>query len=1088
MAESSSDSDSFHRNRPSKRGPLRATHGRTRGAGVGDVTEKIHTLASTLQDTNRNLRHVDQMLGQYREHNSEQTEAMATLKERLEQSIDELRSQRMSRLSGARSASLSSLYASDLEGPTATGSQRFVPTSPLRDYVNSRDARPRRSRSASVRFIDDMNQTGQVHSLHQSLRDLSSEQLRLGDDLNREFSRRQRVEVETKKTLDHLSERLSDPQRQESVSERVERRLQELEKEMRLERQQVERRQDHLGQMSVQLQEALKKRDAKPEEIAESAKSKLIKSETEKSLLEQELDRSRRRLDQSEGSRETLLLQVEDLRSQLLRAEDDRLHLQHQVSQTSLHNKSRHESHEEERRLDAVLERSEREKRDLEKQILELRAQLNHSAVMSEVEELKRSMDRKDRERVQLTAHVEVLTSDLEKREKQQLRMLEQLKEIQARYESCEADRRRAELQSAELVQQAEDAAREGDQYVAELRQAEALRLESERKKEELKIKAQETIRQWRLKCKKLERDLENQGEAAGEQTERNNQLVKEKDELKSQLQAAMHQIENLRKELSDVLAKRAQQEEELHCRDVKIQESRTQKMELERELRETRDIISQLEADVQRHRELQHQLREDKDRLEEELSEVNHMRAKDNDRLLEMQETIKDLSALRVELTNRLAEEEKANKDLRKTISEVQKEQEFAQEELANASRQLKMERDIHQRELSDLRSGAQNTKSKQERNVQEMLGHFRQEREEMENHIKTLKAELIEDKNMIKSQRRQVEKMKVECDKLTDQMTQMEEEDVKLRRKYQLLKQDIEEKDKQISKGEDHLRMLEEAGLQLRDQLCRLETEQETILNLIGSEIDASCKVLSRDSAEKFKAISIAPGLQKDPHRWLAETKTKLQWICEEVKEREGKERKVRRHLQQSREQLKDLNINKDSERQALFEQITRKEQLLEDLHREKRDLLEKTRRQDDEMRALQDRVVDLEMSTRVALDHLESVPEKLSLLEDVKGLGESQQQREIIEERYSKYREIVSSLQQQLEDSKRRIQEYRAEKKNADAQSSRLGALSSSLRGQHSFLSSSLLSDSALSQKRVVPLDFDDSLGVTINGSKS
>lgn len=56
------------------------------------------------------------------------------------------------------------------------------------------------------------------------------------------------------------------------------------------------------------------------------------------------------------------------------------------------------------------------------------------------------------------------------------------------------------------------------------------------------------------------------------------------------------------------------------------------------------------------------------------------------------------------------------------------------------------------------------------------------------------------------------------------------------------------------------------------------------------------------------------------------------------------------------------------------------------------------------------------------------------------------------------------------------------------NADAQSSRLGALSSSLRGQHSFLSSSLLSDSALSQKRVVPLDFDDTLGVTINGSKS
>ncbi|NXA13980.1 CE128 protein, partial [Sapayoa aenigma] len=61
----------------------------------------------------------------------------------------------------------------------------------------------------------------------------------------------------------------------------------------------------------------------------------------------------------------------------------------------------------------------------------------------------------------------------------------------------------------------------------------------------------------------------------------------------------------------------------------------------------------------------------------------------------------------------------------------------------------------------------------------------------------------------------------------------------------------------------------------------------------------------------------------------------------------------------------------------------------------------------------------------STRVALDHLESVPEKLSLLEDLKNTGDSHCRREMIEERYMKYKEIVSSLQQQLEDSKQRVQ---------------------------------------------------------------
>ncbi|NXK02666.1 CE128 protein, partial [Herpetotheres cachinnans] len=63
----------------------------------------------------------------------------------------------------------------------------------------------------------------------------------------------------------------------------------------------------------------------------------------------------------------------------------------------------------------------------------------------------------------------------------------------------------------------------------------------------------------------------------------------------------------------------------------------------------------------------------------------------------------------------------------------------------------------------------------------------------------------------------------------------------------------------------------------------------------------------------------------------------------------------------------------------------------------------------------------------STRVALDHLESVPEKLNLLEDFKDIG-VRRISEMIEERYTKYKEIVSSLQQQLEDSKQRIQQFK------------------------------------------------------------
>ncbi|NWV32137.1 CE128 protein, partial [Grantiella picta] len=100
----------------------------------------------------------------------------------------------------------------------------------------------------------------------------------------------------------------------------------------------------------------------------------------------------------------------------------------------------------------------------------------------------------------------------------------------------------------------------------------------------------------------------------------------------------------------------------------------------------------------------------------------------------------------------------------------------------------------------------------------------------------------------------------------------------------------------------------------------------------------------------------------------------------------------------------------------------------------------------------------------STRVALDHLESVPEKLSLLEDSKDTG-SHYRREMIEERYMKYKDIVSSLQQQLEDSKQRVQQVKVcgVKMDAEISDIEVAAHSSSWRTQNSFLCRSLLSNS-------------------------
>ncbi|KAM6358369.1 centrosomal protein of 128 kDa isoform 2-T8 [Alca torda] len=1090
MADSSSDSDNFLRGRIGRRPPLRASHNRARNYGAEEVTEKIHTLASTLQDTNRNLRHVDHLLGQYREYNKEQTEAIATLKETLEQSIGQLRGQQLTRNTGMRSASLSSLYPSDLDAEGVSGNRHFLPTSPLRDYGDSQGNKHRRSRSASVRFVNEADNLDQLHSFHQSLRDLSSEQVRLGDDISRELSRRNRTDAELRKTLEELSEKLTESQRQETVSERVERRLQEIEQEMRAERQLVERRQDQLGHMSLQLQEALRKQDAKADETEELMKNKLVKYESEKNQLEQELEQSRKKLNESEGSREALLHQIEELRSQLLRAEEDRVELQHQISHVATHRQSYQDVQDDDRRIRTV-ERYEREKQELEKHILELKAKLSHNAVMSEVEELKRCIDRKDKEKAQLVMHIQALTSDLENREKQQEKILDQLKEIQSCYKACENGRRQTELQSAELAQQVEESTKEAERYLTEFKHSEALRLEIEKKREDLKVRAQETIRQWKLKCKKLDREVEKQNETINQLMDKNNQALKEKDDLRSQLLSAIHQIENLRKELNDVLTKRAQQEELLHCKEVKLSEMKSHQVSLEEEIKEVQGTVKKLENELKKQVFLQNQMQAEKEHLETELATSNLIHKKDQEKLLEMQADVKNLSSVRVELTNRIAEEEKVKKELHKTLSDLQKQQKSKHEEITSANRQLKMEREVHQQELADLRSELQNVKIKHEQNVQELMKLLKQEKDDAEAQLRMIKMELVEEKNTVKAQCRQLEKIKNECDKLTEELTQNEEENIKLRRKCEFVKQELEKKDKQISSEEDHLRKMDEARLQFKDQLRHLEIEQESILTMIGSEIDAACEIFSRDSMEKFKAVSLTPTVLNDPHRWLAETKTKLQWLCEEVKERESKEKKLRCYLLQSREQLKHFTQLKEAEHQSLYKQIKKQEKLLEEVHREKRELLEKTLRREEEMGALQERIMTLEVSTRVALDHLESVPEKLSLLEDFKDIGESHCRREMIEERYTKYKEIVSSLQQQLEDSKQRVEQFKDVKMDAEISDIEVAAPSSSWQTQNSFLSSSLLSDSGSLRKRMVPFDKsgtkEDSINIAVSEMK-
>uniref|UniRef100_A0A3Q3EJA2 Centrosomal protein 128 n=1 Tax=Labrus bergylta TaxID=56723 RepID=A0A3Q3EJA2_9LABR len=999
--DTSSESDSYDLTYEGHRPRGREAHrrpGRDRGSGSDgravDISEKISTLANTLQDTSRNLTKVDRMLGQYRDHTDDQAEAMAVLRDNLEESISQLQTQRLSRSNGARSASASAsastLQTSDLEACSGSEGQRFYPTSPLRDYTST-PRRTRRSQSASVRFRE-ANLTGEdIHTMHQSLRDLRSDQQRLSEDLDREILQRNRSDIDTRRAMEGLTGHLTTSQRQASVMSRVERRLQELDRGMHTEER--ERRNDHRAAVPDEVQQTSGRRKVQGHEREEVMTDRFLKTEREKFKMDQELERARRLLEQSEESRESLVQQVEDMHGELLRTRKEKNELQRARLETFQPAARPHGSHTD--REEGRGGQGGSDRLSLEKEVAELRVQLSKASVLSEVEELKRALDRNERERVQLSSQVEELSSDLARREQQQQRMLEQLRDIQSRGQ-------------------------------AERRETEALLQESTRSRDELKTRAQEAVRQWRAKCRRLQKELEEERAQAQFHTDKASQATREKESSQAQLKALSQQTEAAHRELAEILGRLAQREEEHHRKDVELSETHQRQLSLEQEIREVREASAALEEETRRQAVVQSRLKEENQRLEERADTQARRCQRDQDAHAELQAALKQMTSAHAQLAQRLAEGESVKKELQKSALELQAKLKAIQEERAALGQQLHLERDVHQKELDSVKKMMEDSRMKKDREVQDLLKLCHQEREEMQAHLDEVK----------------------------------------------------------VRSGERR-RASESELVKVEEKVLQLEAEREAVLTSLGMELDTACRNLARNGEDKLQAISQKPGLVKDPHRWLAETKTKLRWLCEEVRECNTREQRQRKQHQQTRDQFKALRQSRDSEQAALQLRLDQQEKLLHSLSTEKRELLVKSRRKEEDMRSLQDRVLDLESNTRVALDHLESLPEKPCLMENFKDLEESQRQREIVEERHTKYREIVWDLQHQLDESKRRIQDYRDEKLDATSRSLRLAALSSSIKDPSTFLSSTLTSDTRSPHKHLTSSDLDDSF---VTGAKS
>ncbi|XP_033628047.1 centrosomal protein of 128 kDa-like isoform X1 [Asterias rubens] len=1040
----SSDSDGYEASDSSYRprvfsNEYRCTKPRRTATGSSSSPDQVKELTSSLRNTTRNLNAVGDLMGHYRDNNERQSAAIERLRDNLAHSTESLKQERLNRASalhGSYGKSSRPLRSSDLED--SRGRRKYKPTSPHDDYygVNeSRRRKGRRLRKPSVHFDEDLDE---VHEIHQTVRDLSSDQIRLEDDLDREIQRRTQSEIESKRNLQGLSDSLRESQRKtekEKSSLRVDKRLQAIQEELRQQRMQQESKQRKAKEttsVSAELKQALATQSKQEEK---EMRERLLKAETEKQQLTRQLETTQRKLDKSEGIKTAMQLQMDDYKNNLRVSDHERSIMQDKLSdyQEALEDEGVPLTRRDrmQQRLRDTTDKQDRERQQLEQEIEALKKQLTQSQSEKDLESYQRELKRSQKQQDQLSQHLESVTKELEGKERH-------IAHLTSKVEDASTDLKRSQHQQNLVLTQLEELKKrlgsadrkvEGqDERLVELQSKLGT---SQEKKEEIRTKARDKIRQWKLKCAKLQRDADSFKRSLSKAVSDNEQLLRDTESHRTLNGTSSHRMDILQREMNDILEKRAQQDEQLRLKDIETNELKSVRKDLELELRDTRNFMDKLDNELRAHQARHNVLADEKLRLEEDLqsSRAKHQQAEDH--IQKLQAEWNKLNLQQSELTGQLAEESGGRRVAEAHIRHLMQDIKTSKDDAERQAQQLKEEKMSHEVFAEELQKKIDDKKGRGERMVMELTNRLKRERAEMDAELQTLKIEIADAQSQVKTLRRQLEESKTEADKSTVDLARVEQENAKLRRKYERAKLGFEEQARHAETEDSRASNLERQLKRSSTQLLELDAEYESILRIISQEVDHLVEAISDHHGDAYKAVlSPTRDIKNKPQHWLADIKSKLHWLQEEMRTKHANERRLKRDLETSRTDIEEISKYTGQERRELMSQITEQSSAVRELQQDNQDLAMGKIHKDVLVKSLEKQVAQLEnhieTNTKTLRRSLEMLPEPEIFSPDVsshdyKKLKDLQAERDRINDRYNRYTGTVSLLQQQLEQAK-------------------------------------------------------------------
>ncbi|KAJ7373185.1 hypothetical protein OS493_014333 [Desmophyllum pertusum] len=260
-------------------------------------------------------------------------------------------------------------------------------------------------------------------------------------------------------------------------------------------------------------------------------------------------------------------------------------------------------------------------------------------------------------DRYDLLNNLDLLHQDMDRKDEQQERLLGQMRDLLSKYEESEEQKKRYVTELETVTKKLKEASKDVQELEGQLEEKDTQLKDSDKKRTELRNKALQSIKEYRTKCKRLEREAE-QGFATHPQ-----EPVKE-----------MKEIKELRAKVAKLVSKLQEDAEQRQDYEERILEARQQE-------RLTKEEAASLYAQLQQERDAHtNSLRE----LEEQIQSLtgNHEQA--------LQDAAKKSSKQKGEIEDQIADMKIQLADEKSTIKALRKRQEKDREEMEKITTEL--------------------------------------------------------------------------------------------------------------------------------------------------------------------------------------------------------------------------------------------------------------------------------------------------------------------------------------------------------------------------------------------------------------